>query len=99
MGIISVKESSSDYWAVGVLARIIGGSFDSRLKKEVRVKRGLAYSVDGMFLWNNLSPGYFLAYAETENASTKDSISASAGNSGKRTEATARNSSMCSAAC
>lgn len=43
-----------------------GGSFNSRLMNEIRVKRGLAYSV-GSVVRDRAHTGVFLAYAQTAN--------------------------------
>ncbi|MCP4130712.1 MAG: insulinase family protein [bacterium] len=43
-----------------------GGSFTSRLMKEIRVKRGLAYSVQSISRFRR-NTGLFLAFAQTKN--------------------------------
>ncbi|OHD71524.1 MAG: hypothetical protein A2W19_16085 [Spirochaetes bacterium RBG_16_49_21] len=43
-----------------------GGSFNSRLVAEIRVKRGLAYAVQSVIRFR-YKTGVFLAYAQTEN--------------------------------
>jgi zinc protease len=44
-GIEAVPQRDPDYMAAFVVNHILGGGFGSRLMEEVRVKRGLAYSV------------------------------------------------------
>jgi predicted Zn-dependent peptidase len=45
IGILGVPVGHPDYYAVSLLATILGGSMNSRLFTEVREKRGLAYGV------------------------------------------------------
>jgi len=44
-GITAVSRSSDDYEALKVGLFVLGGSFKSRLNKELRIKRGLTYGV------------------------------------------------------
>jgi len=50
-----------------------GGSFSSRLMREVRVKRGLAYSVSSIARFRK-NTGIFLAYAQTGTDTTKKTM-------------------------
>lgn len=74
LGHIGVKKSGSDYFALQVLGEIFGESFTSRLNREVRVKRGLAYSIGGYFSWRHSYPGLFLVYTKTKSESTAEVI-------------------------
>ncbi|MFW5771423.1 MAG: M16 family metallopeptidase [Spirochaetota bacterium] len=49
------------------------GSFSSRLMREIRVKRGLAYSVSSIARYRK-NTGIFLAYAQTGTDTTKKTI-------------------------
>lgn len=49
VGHLGVKRNDPDYWALQVANVILGGNFSSRLVREVRVKRGLTYSVNSSF--------------------------------------------------
>ena len=57
-----------------LLGEVLGGSFGARLPTEVRVKRGLAYSVNGYIGWNYAYPGMLTAFAQTKNESTAEVI-------------------------
>jgi zinc protease len=56
-----------------------GGSFNSRLMKEIRVKRGLAYSVWSVVRFRK-NAGIFLAGAQTGNNSAEEVLSLIMGN-------------------
>ncbi len=48
MGHLGVKRHNPDWYSIYVLSHILGsGGFKSRLVEEIRVKRGMAYSVSG----------------------------------------------------
>lgn len=51
-----------------------GGSFNSRLMNEIRVKRGLAYSVYSL-VRNRRSAGVFISFAQTKNESVGEVLS------------------------
>lgn len=54
-------------YALKVMNYILGGgSFTSRLMSEIRIKRGLSYSV-GSVIRNRYRTGVFLSYAQTRN--------------------------------
>jgi len=54
-------------YALSVMNYILGGgSFNSRLMNEIRVKRGLAYSVMSVVRFRHRT-GVFIAFAQTEN--------------------------------
>lgn len=49
-----IKRNNQDYWSIQVANVILGGNFSSRLMNEVRVKRGLTYTINSRF-----DPGLF----------------------------------------
>ncbi len=51
-----------------------GGSFNSRLMNEIRVKRGLAYSVYSL-VRNRRNAGVFISFAQTKNESAAEVLS------------------------
>ncbi len=51
-----------------------GGSFNSRLMREIRVERGLAYAV-GSVVRPRKKTGVFLAYAQTKNSAVTEVLS------------------------
>ncbi len=59
-----------------------GGSFNSRLVAEIRVKRGLAYAVQSVIRFRNRT-GVFLAYAQTENRNAAEVLAIMNNNIGK----------------
>jgi zinc protease len=68
------KRGDPDYYAAVVMNYILGGgSLQSRLMEEIRVKRGLAYSI-----MSHLSPykyqGSFQIFLQTRNASAAEAI-------------------------
>jgi len=75
MGHLSLKRTDPDYQAVAVMDDILGGAgFTSRLVKEIRVDRGLAYSVWSYTFGGRWEKGKFMAGAETKAASTAQTI-------------------------
>lgn len=75
MGHIGATKMSDDYFALWALSDILGGgSFTSRLVKEVRVERGLVYRIRGDFHWNYLYPGLFTVSTETKSQSTVEVV-------------------------
>ncbi len=57
-----------------IMNRILGGgSFNSRLMTEIRVKRGLAYSVQSLYR-SRLLTGVFMAYAQTGPESVNEVV-------------------------
>ncbi len=65
MGTIAPNVVSKDIYNLAIMNYILGGgSFNSWLMKEIRVKRGLAYST-GSVIRSRLQTGIFLAYAQT----------------------------------
>ncbi len=76
MGFINpeIKYSNPDFAAMNIMSVILGESFASRMFKEVRTKRGLAYSTRGYIDpdWND--PGSFKAMVQTKLESTAEAI-------------------------
>ncbi len=64
LGFEGLPYEHEDYYAVQVLASILGGGMSSRLFQEVREKRGLCYSVYA-FHWAFADTGLFGVHAAT----------------------------------
>jgi predicted Zn-dependent peptidase len=65
MGLSGIDYKDPDYYAVSVLATLLGGGMSSRLFQEVREKRGLAYSVFAHTA-SYVDGGVFSVYAGTD---------------------------------
>jgi len=77
IGHLGIRQADPDYFAVSLMDDILGaGGFRSRLFKDVRTKRGLAYSVGSAFTPGMLEPGEFVAFAETKAETTGQAIAA-----------------------
>ncbi len=77
IGHLGVKQSNPDYYALSVMNDILGGqTFSSRLFKEVRTRKGLAYSVGSALNPGNIEVGTFFAYCQTMSKNTVKAISA-----------------------
>ena len=75
VGTIAPPLKNKGYYALKILNYILGGgSFNSRLMREIRVKRGLAYAVQSIIRMRHRG-GVFLAYAMTNNKSAGDVLS------------------------
>ena len=75
MGHLGIKQDNPDFYAVMVMDDILGGGgFTSRLMKEVRSDRGLAYSVWSSFVVGKFDLGLFAAGCETKADSTLEVI-------------------------
>lgn len=72
MGFIApeMQYKNPDYPAVSLMNYILGESFTARIFKEVRTKRGLAYSAYGSFRFDYDEPGNFMSFCQTKFAST-----------------------------
>ena len=69
LGHTGISRDNPDYYAVSVMNYILGGGgFQSRLIKEIRDKKGLAYSVYSRFDVNKY-PGAFAVEVQTKNES------------------------------
>jgi predicted Zn-dependent peptidase len=64
LGFDGVAYDDPDYYAVVVLATLLGGGMSSRLFQEVREKRGLAYTVNA-YASSYVDGGLFTLYAGT----------------------------------
>jgi predicted Zn-dependent peptidase len=77
IGHLSIRQDNPDFFALSILNDILGGeAFASRLFKDVRAEKGLAYSVGTVLRAGNLDLGVFVAYCNTKSASTEQAISA-----------------------
>ena len=74
LGHWGIRRDNPDYYALSVMNYILGGGgFGSRLIDEIRVKRGLAYSVASFFDAKKY-PGSFQVVLQTKNASAREAI-------------------------
>ena len=70
IGDLGLTKDHPDQYAVRVLNYILGGGgFNSRMMREIRSNRGLAYSAYSYFQVGRRLPGPFVAGTETKNAS------------------------------
>lgn len=75
IGQLGVDKGAPDLHAVRVMNFILGGgSFNSRMMKEIREERGLAYSVYSYFQVGRLLPGPFIAQSETKSSTTIETL-------------------------
>ncbi len=75
LGHTGVRRENPDYYALMVMNHILGGGgFGSRLFEEIRVKRGLAYTVRSGFEPGK-SAGFFRIVLQTKNPSSSEAIS------------------------
>jgi len=71
LGEVGISKDNPDLQAVRVMNYILGGGgFNSRLMREIRSNRGLAYSVYSYYQIGRHLPGPFLAGGETKSGST-----------------------------
>jgi zinc protease len=76
MGSVGIDKSNPDQYAVRVMNFILGGGgFNSRLMREIRSNRGLAYSAFSYFQIGRYLPGPFIAGCETKTGSTMQVVS------------------------
>jgi zinc protease len=76
LGFGGVERSNPDYYKLQVMNHILGGGgLTSRLMKEVRSKKGLAYGVGCGFDAGKF-PGSFRAILQTKNKSANEAIAA-----------------------
>jgi len=74
LGNMGIARDNPDFYALQVMNYILGGGgFASRLMENIRVQRGLAYSVGSQFD-PGLKPGYFAVSLETKNASAAEAV-------------------------
>lgn len=70
IGDIGLTKDHPDQYAVQIFNDILGGGgFNSRMMREIRSNRGLAYSAYSYFQIGRRLPGPFVAGTETKNAS------------------------------
>jgi len=75
MGHVGLKRTDPDFFPVRVMNYILGGGgFNSRLMREVRSNRGLAYSVYSYYTGGQILPGMFLAGCETRNGAVLETV-------------------------
>jgi zinc protease len=74
LGNLGIARKNPDFYAFQVMNYLLGGGgFVSRLMDDIRVNRGLAYSVYSSFD-PGLEPGPFIVVLETKNASASEAI-------------------------
>jgi zinc protease len=74
LGNLGITRQNPDFYAFQVMNYLLGGGgFVSRLMDDIRVNRGLAYSVYSSFE-PGLEPGPFTVVLETKNASAHEAI-------------------------
>ena len=76
LGHIGGMMNDPDYFALVVMNRILGGGFTGRLFKNIRSRKGLAYSVFGVYSANYDFPGVFYVGCQTKSESTVYAIRA-----------------------
>lgn len=75
MGNYGLRRDDPDYYSAEVMNYILGGGvFESYLMEEIRVKKGLAYSVYSSFVAEKFQ-GSFQVVLQTKNASAREAIS------------------------
>ena len=74
LGHLGGEFRDKDYPALGVMADILGGGFQSRLLQRVRTKLGYAYAVSAFWGANYDHPGIFQVSSSTKSATTVDTI-------------------------
>jgi len=75
MGHPGVSKDNPDVFALRVANYILGGGgFNSRMMREIRSDRGLAYSVYSYFQVGRILPELFIASSETKSGSTVEVV-------------------------
>jgi len=75
MGHLGLERSDPDFFPVRVMNYILGGGgFNSRLMREVRSNRGLAYSVYSYYSGGEILPGMFISGCETRNDAVLETV-------------------------
>lgn len=87
LGHIGGMMNDPDYFALVVMNEILGGSFTSRLFKNVRSRMGLAYAVFGVYSADYDHPGVFYVGCQTKSKSTAQATRAMSEEVRKITEA------------
>ncbi len=73
IGLPGISAKSDDYYVQKILATILGGGMSSRLFKEVREKRGLAYHISS-FGYHHMDTGLFSTYFASSPANANEVI-------------------------
>jgi zinc protease len=74
LGNLGITRQNPDFYAFQLMNYILGGGgFASRLMDDIRVNRGLAYSIYSSFA-PGLEPGPFAVALETKNASAAEAV-------------------------
>ncbi|HEV2492723.1 MAG TPA: pitrilysin family protein [Terriglobia bacterium] len=73
---LGTTRDNPDYYAITVLNEIFGGGFTSRLMRDVRTAKGLAYSVGGGIGTAFDHPGLFQVVCGTKSSTTAAAIQA-----------------------
>ncbi len=74
LGNLGITRNNPDFYALQVMNYLLGGGgFVSRLMDDIRVNRGLAYSVSSSFS-PGLEPGPFAVSLETKNATAGEAV-------------------------
>ncbi|MFZ5790537.1 MAG: M16 family metallopeptidase [Pseudomonadota bacterium] len=73
LGEPGIKRDDPDFYAATLLMETLGGGFGSRLTREVREKRGLAYSISADLATYDKA-GLILGQTATENGRAKESM-------------------------
>ncbi|HLG23252.1 MAG TPA: pitrilysin family protein, partial [Candidatus Manganitrophaceae bacterium] len=77
IGHLGIKKDNPDFFALSVMDDILGGSgFTSRLFRDIRTRRGIAYSVGSAVIPGNFERGLFLLFGETRAEMTSEAIGA-----------------------
>lgn len=73
---LGIRRDNPDYHAVTVMNEVFGGGFSSRLIREIRTLRGLAYSVGGGVGAAYDHPGVFIIAMGTKSEATVPAVKA-----------------------
>jgi zinc protease len=73
IGKLGIRRNDPDFIPLSVANRIFGGSYNSRLNTEVRVKNGLTYDANSIFE-TNAEAGTLLASTFTRTETTVDAV-------------------------
>jgi len=74
IGHLGGRIDDPDYFAMSVVAEILGGGFSSRLFQTIRTQRGLAYHASARWGAAYDYPGSFVATSSTKSESTVETI-------------------------
>jgi zinc protease len=74
IGHLGGRIDDPDYFALSVMAEILGGGFSSRLFQTIRTQRGLAYHASARWGAAYDYPGSFVAASSTKSESTVETI-------------------------